>query len=192
MEKENKYRIGGRRNSGRGRGGRGGENRVKLVSTKYQGRRHFLLIFDMESKRKISGVEDKNATVESGSSTPVTKKAKKTTKSTLSSSIIPSNILSSVAPQNKWVDLNVSAIELRPSYTLVSGQTFAWREVSCNGECDVECVQLEPQTPGIIQSPQKEEKIRGEKMDTPTKSPTKNTAWGSVTGKEWVGVLEKQ
>ena len=152
----------------------------------------------MESKRKISGVvEDKNATVESGSSTPVTKKAKKTTKSTLSSSIIPSNILSSVAPQNKWVDLNVSAIELRPSYTLVSGQTFAWREVSCNGECDVECVQLEPQTPGIIQSPQKEEKIRGEKIDTipkgtPTKSLTKNTAWGSVTGKEWVGVLEKQ
>jgi hypothetical protein len=133
----------------------------------------------MESKRKISGVEDKNATVESGSSTPVTKKAKKTTKSTLSSSIIPSNILSSVAPQNKWVDLNVSAIELRPSYTLVSGQTFAWREVSTL-----------PQ--GVIQSPQKEENIRGEKIGTPTKSPTKNTAWGSVTGKEWVGVLEKQ
>ena len=82
-------------------------------------------------------------------------------KSTLSDTVIPSTSLTSVSPFNPWIDLCVSPLELRCSRTLVSGQTFAWREVGVSSSST---------------SPQ-------------NTSPTKSTAWGSVTGKEWVGVL---
>ncbi|KAL9189039.1 hypothetical protein ACHAXT_011529 [Thalassiosira profunda] len=108
--------------------------------------------------------------------TPETKK-RKATKKSASKSVTPSpskspsvRILSSdlakLAPENKWVDLEVPATELRPSSTLTNGQCFNWMVV--------------------------ESELASDSASSGGGSPQKQSAWGTHDAKEWVGPLRNR
>ena len=50
---------------------------------------------------------------------------------------IISSDLATIAPENKWVDLEVPAVELRPSATLTTGQAFNWMVVETESEATI-------------------------------------------------------
>lgn len=77
---------------------------------------------------------------------------------------IVSSDLTSLAPENEWVDLEIPAQELRPSSTLINGQCFNWIVVE---------TEIDPGGPLASQSPQK-------------------SAWGTHDAKEWVGPLGRR
>ena len=74
---------------------------------------------------------------------------------------IISSDLATIAPENKWVDLEVPAVELRPSATLTTGQAFNWMVVETESEATINA------------------KV----------SPSSKSAWGVHNAKEWIGPL---
>jgi len=65
-----------------------------------------------------------------------------------------------IAPENDWIDLEVPAVELRPSATLTTGQAFNWMVV----ETELEAI-------------------------TNTKLSPSKSAWGVHNAREWIGPL---
>jgi len=79
---------------------------------------------------------------------------------------IVSSDLATLAPENEWIDLEVSAEELRPSATLTNGQCFNWLVV------DVEPTE------------------EGDAADDSSAQKPQQSAWGTHDAKEWVGPLQ--
>jgi len=73
---------------------------------------------------------------------------------------IISSDLATIAPENDWIDLEVPAVELRPSATLTTGQAFNWMVV----ETELEAI-------------------------TNTKLSPSKSAWGVHNAREWIGPL---
>jgi len=71
-----------------------------------------------------------------------------------------SNDLAKVSPQNDWVDLHISPQELRPSFTLTTGQCFHWIAVE-----------------------------QDESAEDTTSKTAKTSAWGTHDAQEWVGII---
>jgi len=88
----------------------------------------------------------------------------------MSAGISPTLSLDNIAVENAWVDLDVCVDELRCEHTLTTGQSFSWWPVSLD--------EVVPQS----------ESIATESETTATES-KKTGAWGSLTEKQWVGVV---
>jgi N-glycosylase/DNA lyase len=77
---------------------------------------------------------------------------------------ILSSDIAKLAPENDWVDLEVSPAELRPSSTLTNGQCFNWM---------------------VVDTEEKEEV-------TVSNGSPRQSAWGTHDAKEWIGPLENR
>ena len=105
-----------------------------------------------------------NATDRCDASQPAPKKVKRS--STLSvCAELKAESLEKINPENRWIDLQVPASELRCSLTFTSGQTFSWKEVG------TAVTSSQPPANHAAPSP---------------------TAWGNVNATQWVGVIGRR
>jgi hypothetical protein len=101
---------------------------------------------------------------------PAAKKERVTDKPELCSQVV-----NAINTQNEWIDLQVLPVELRPSATLTTGQSFVWQ-----------AVRVDHALPYCVKSEALQEVT--DDNSTEIKSDI-ISAWGTHDAKEWIGVI---